>query len=143
MHNVGVLTKLLAAAGVLLAWLPLLLPLVLGLARLAGGRTFLVDWLMPAELFPVALLGGVLLLWAARRARSRPRPIAWGLALAIFFLIASQGAAVATGLAGGSVGPEGWPWALVVGFLAAYVLALVAVAVAGLLLVRDVFRRER
>ena len=134
------LTKTLAVAGVLLAWIPLLAPLVFGLIRLASGRPFLVDWLMPAELFPVALLGGALLLWAARRARSRQRPIAWGLGLAVVLLVGSQALAVATGLADGRTEPTGLPWALVLGALAGYVLALVAVGVAGLRLARDVFR---
>ena len=140
MSKMDSLTKTLAVTGVLLAWIPLLAPLVFGLIRLASGRPFLVDWLMPAELFPVALLGGALLLWAARRARSRQRPIAWGLGLAVVLLVGSQALAVATGLADGRTEPTGLPWALVLGALAGYVLALVVVAVAGLLLARDVFR---
>lgn len=140
MQNRGLLTRILAAAGALLVWLPLLAPLLFGVARAAGGRTFLVDYLMPAELFPVALLGGALLLWAALRARSRRAPIGWGLVLAVVLLVGSQTIAVATGLASGATEPTGWSWALVLASLAGYVLALLAVGIAGLLLVRDTLR---
>jgi len=133
-------TKTLAVTGALLVWTPLLLPLAFGLARLGSGRPVLVDWLIPAELFPIALLGAAVLLWAARRARSRLRTIGWGLGIAVLFLVGSQVLAIVTGLASGTTGPTGWPWAVVVGAMAGYILALIVVAVAGLLLVRDTFR---
>lgn len=134
------LTKLLATTGTVLAWLPLLAPLVLGLISLGVDGVFRFDWLMPAELFLVALAGGLLLLWAALRARSRLWLIGGGLAVAAASLLGTQGLAVVTGLAHGDAEPTGWRLALVLATLALYVLALVVVAVAGVLLVRDLFR---
>lgn len=95
------------------------------------------DWLMPAELFVVALVGGGALLWAAIRARSRRALIGWSLGIAVVSLVGSQALAVVTGLASGATEPAGWPWALVVALLALYSLALVAMGVGGVLLIRD------
>jgi len=141
MQNKGTLTRILAAVGTALAWFPLLAPLLLAAIAPLSGRRARLDYLMPAELFPVALTGGVLLLWAALRARSRLRPIAWGLVAAIGLLIGSQALAVVTGLASGAREAEGWPWILVVALLAGFILALVVVAIAGVLLLRDLWRR--
>ena len=133
------MTKTLALAGAILVWIPLLAPLVFGAARLARGEPFMVDWLMPAELFPVALVGA-LMLWTAGRGRPARRAIGWGLVLAVAMLVGSQVLAVATGLADGRIEPAGWPWMLVLGMLAGYVVALIAIGVGGMLLVRDAFR---
>jgi hypothetical protein len=104
---------------------------------------FRLDYLMPAELFPLALLGGGLLLWAALRARARRWLIGGSLAGAVVLLFGSQALAVATGLAAGRIEPAGWPWALVLAALALYVVALIVLGVGGvLLLVRDLFRSQ-
>lgn len=50
-------TKALAIAGTLLVWLPVLAPLVFSVVRLFNRQKFLLDFLMPAELFPVILAG--------------------------------------------------------------------------------------
>jgi hypothetical protein len=133
------LTQLLALVGTALVWLPIVAPLLFGLFTLGAGRQFRVDYLMPAELFPVAFVGGGLLAWAAARAHAHRRLIAWGLGLAMGLLFASQALAVATGLASGEIAPAGWPLALVLSMLAAYVLALMAVGVGGALLLREMF----
>jgi hypothetical protein len=95
---------------------------------------------MPAELFPVALVGGALLLWAARGARSRRGLIGWSLGLAALMLVAGQTLAVITGLASGEIEPAGWQWALVLASLGAFWLLLAAAGVGAVLLVRDLFR---
>ena len=59
---------------------------------------------MPAELFPVVLVGGGLLVWAAIRAGLRRGIIGWGLAAAVGFLIVSMALAMVTGLASGETG---------------------------------------
>jgi hypothetical protein len=131
------LTKVLAVAGTVLAWLPIVLPLGLGALAFVAERRFRIDYLMPAELFLVALLGGVLLLWAALRARQRRGLIGGALAAAVVLLIGSQGLAVITGLASGAAQPAGWRMALVLTGLGAYTLALVILGLGGLLLLRD------
>ncbi len=131
------MTKLLAVAGTVLVWFPILATVLVTVTGFIGGRVFRFDYLMPAELFPIALLGGGLLLWAALRARSRRGLIGWGLGLIVGLLAGGQALAVATGLATGDAEPAGWPWALVIASLALYSLALMAMGAAGILLTRD------
>jgi hypothetical protein len=101
-----------------------------------------MDYLMPAELFPAFIVGGGLLIWAACRARSRKRPIAWGVGVAVGSLFLSQLLAVVTGLASGATQPTGWAWALVAAGIAVYVGAVIATGVGGVLLVRDLFTHK-
>jgi hypothetical protein len=135
------LTWGLAWVGAVLAWLPLVATLITGLAGTVISRRLRVDYLMPAELFPLALVGSGLLLWAALRARrslgARPwRTLAGALGIAVAALFGSQGVAMVTGLASGRTEPTGWRMALVLALLAVYTLALVALAVAGVRLAR-------
>lgn len=133
-------TKLLAVAGLTLAWFPMVAAVLTSVVSTARSGVFRMDYLMPAELFPAALVGGILLLWAALRAGMHVRSIAWCLGLAAVFLVASQLIAVATGLASGETEPTGWPMVLVVGGMAGYTLALVGLGVSGALLARGVLR---
>lgn len=136
MEKPGVLTRGLALVGATLAWLPFLAPIGLSFVQLARIGELQVDYLMPAELFPAAFLGGVLLLLAAIRARSHRSPIAWSLAAAICLLIACMVLAQVTGLASGDSEAQGWRLGLVAGSFVAYTLALVVLAVSGASLVR-------
>ncbi len=143
MEKKNTLTKVLAIAGTALAWFPILAPAVLAVLGFIAGRRFLFDLLMPAELCLVGLAGGGLLLWAALRARSRRGLIGWGLVAAVSFLVGGQALAVAAGFASGDAKPAGWLFALVLGAIAVYSLALVVIAVGGVLLVRDLFHTLR
>ena len=137
MGKKDLLTKILAIVGTVLAWFPILAPILLSIAALIQRGRFLFDYLMPAELFPFALAGGGLLLWASLRARSRRGWIGGGLGAAILLLFGTQGIAVVTGLASGETETGGWQWALVIGALILYILALIALGVGGILLLRD------
>ena len=139
MDQKDVLSKLLAVFGTILAGLPLAAPAVFSLIRWVQSGRFLFDYLMPAEFFPVVLLGGILLLWAAGRTHLHRRLVGWSLGLAILLLVGSQALAVATGLASGATEPAGWPWALVIAMIAGYLLAVVTLVVGGILLLRGVF----
>ena len=143
MEKKDVLTKILAIAGTALVWFPILAPVLLSVVVIITGRLFRFDYLMPAEFFPVALAGGGLLMWAALRARSRQRLIGWGLGIAAGFLAGGQVLAVVTGLASGATEPTGWWWMLVLVSLVMYSLALVAMGVGGMLLLRDLFTTSR
>ena len=140
MAKKGILTKVLAMVGTVLAWFPILAPVLLSVVLLITERLFRFDYLMSAELFPVALVGGGLLIWAALRARSRRRLIALGLGIAAGLLVGGQVLAVVTGLASGETEPVDWRWALVLASLVVYSLALVVVGVGGVLLLRSLFR---
>jgi len=139
MNNRGGLTKGLAVAGTILVFLPLLAPLFFGIMRFAQAGNFLVDYLMPAELFPLVLIGGGLLIWAAVRARLRLKWLIWSLAAAVGLLVLSQVAAVLTGLASGRTEPEGLPWILLIGMLVGYVVAVGFLCAGGSLLLHDLF----
>lgn len=143
MAKKGILTQILAVLGTVLVWFPILAPVLLSVPGMARGRTFHFDWLMPAELFPFALAGLVLLLWAALRARSQVKLIAWGIGITALSLLGGQALASLTGLASGETEPAGWPWAMVLGSIALYALALMVIGVGGILLLRDLFRRPQ
>ena len=136
MKNKGVLSKILAVTGTVLVWLPVLAPFVFAIIRLLQSGLLLFDYLMPAELFPVVLAGAILLLAAALRARTHRALIGWSLGLTVGFLLAAVGLAGITGLASGAIEPEGWPWALVLMAFAGFWIALLALAVGGILLLR-------
>ncbi len=140
MAKADLLTKTLTIVGALLVWFPILAPVLLGLALFLRAGVFRFDYLLPAELFPSALLGGLLLIWASFRAYSRRALIGWSLGAAIALFAGSQALAVVTGLASGAAEPTGWRWLLVVAALVIYVLAVVLLGISGLLLLGDLVR---
>ena len=142
MKEKNVLTKILAIAGTALVWFPILAPILRSVVFIITNRIFRFDYLMPAELFPFALVGGGLLIWAALRARSRQRLIGWGLGSAVGLLVIGQVLAIVSGLASGKTEPVGWWWILVLASLVIYSLALVAIGIGGILLSRDLFKKS-
>ena len=142
MDKKDVLTKILAIAGTVLAWFPFLAPALISVVTIIRGHIFRFDYLMPAELFLFALAGGGLLLWAALRAHAHYKVIGWGLGIAIVFLVGGQVLAVVTGLATGETGPGGWQWVLVLASLSIYSLAVLGVAIDGILLIQDLFKKS-
>jgi hypothetical protein len=142
LQNRAILNKILAITGTLLVWPPVAAPVFFSVVGLIASGVFNVDYLMPAELFLLVLVGGLLLLWAALRARMRRRWIAWSLGSVVLLPVLGSLVAKVTGLADGRIEPTGWQWALVLAFLAGYVLAIIALGVGGILLIRDVFRMK-
>jgi hypothetical protein len=134
--DTGRLTRALSIVGTILVWLPLVAPVALGLARFVQAGRLQIDYLMPAELFIVGLVGSVLLLWAALRARSYRGLVAGSLAAAVVMLVAGLSVASLTGLASGAVEASGWRIVVVIGLLAGYVMALCVLGVGGVLLTR-------
>jgi hypothetical protein len=139
MEKKDVFTKILASLGTILVWFPILFPVLISLSRLFSRGDFRFDYLMPAELFPVILFAGGLLLWAAVRARSQRRLIAWSLGIAFGALVIGQMIAVLTGLASGAVQAEGLPWFAVLGSIALYSLSVIGMGIGAILLLRDLF----
>ena len=140
MEKKDVFTKILAILGTILIWFPVLAPLILAVGSLTRAGMFRFDYLMPAELFPSALLGGILLVWASMRARSYRKLIGWGLVIAVILLFGGQALSVVTGLASGETEPTPLLMALVLGPILIYALALAVVGVGGILLARDPFK---
>jgi hypothetical protein len=136
----GLFTKILSVVGVVLVGLPVLAPVFFSLAYLMMARVFRFDYLMPAELFPFALVGSLLLLWAALRARSRRGLIGGGLAIAVSLLVGAQVLAEVTGIASGRSDPTGVWFVLALAGIVGYALALVVIEAGGLLLLRELLK---
>jgi len=140
MESKNVLFKILAITGTVLVWFPILAPLLLGVAALFTRHRFLLDYLMPAELAMLVLVGGVLLLLSALWSRMRRKLIGWSLVSAAVLLVGTQALAVATGLASGRTEPGGWQVALVSAALIGYILAVIVIGIGGALLLQDLFK---
>ncbi len=135
------LTKILAIFGTVLIWFPVLAPFLASMGLFVRSGMVRFDYLMPAELFLSALLGGVILLWAAVRAHSRQKLIGWGLTLAAILLFGGQAIAVITGLASGRTEPPPLLMALVLTPIMIYALLLAVIGIGGAQLVRDLFKQ--
>jgi len=134
------LTKALAIGGTALVWLPILAPFFFGLGSLIGDGRFRFDFLMPAELFPVILVGAAILLWAAIRARDQVKLIGWGIGSAVAALLIGQGLAVVTGLASGAQAATGWRIVLVIAIFVIFLLAVIVTGIGGILLLSRLFK---
>lgn len=139
MSDKGVFTKVLSVAGTILVWLPIVVPLLFSTALLVQHGVFRLDYLMPAELFLLVLIGGGLLFWAALRAHLHWRLIGWSLGIAICLLVFGQGLATVTGLASGEMEPLGWWLATVLASIVGYSIGVVVLGIGGLLLLHDLF----
>lgn len=137
MNRRSALTRTLAIIGTILVWLPIAFMVLTSVIGSAQSGIFRMDYLIPAELFPLILIGGGLLFWAAWRARSRKRIIGWGIAVAAGSIVLGQALAVVTGLASGATEPTGWQWGLVLAAIAVFIGAVIAIGVGGILLTRD------
>jgi len=143
MENKGVFTKILAVAGTIFVWFPILAPILLTAIFFIQAHIFRFDYLMPAELGLFAFGGGILLLIAAIRMRSHVRLIGWGLGIALVMIVGGQALAVVTGLADGSTAIGGWQWMLVLGSLILYTVSVVVIGVGGILLSRELFKSHQ
>ncbi len=142
MKKLNRMTQILAVAGTVLLWLPVLAMFVFTIpGALKGSLNF--DFLIPAEVFPVELVGGGLLLWAALRARSQRALIGGALGGAGVILAAGLLLAQVSGVASNPAGTYPVLEALVLGAVALYDLGLVAAGVGGIRLIRELFTPRR
>lgn len=140
MKKMDAISRTLAIAGTLLVWLPLVAPILLTVIFFLDTHLVRFDYLLPAELFPLGFLGGVLLIWAIRRSQFRQGLIGWGLGIALGSLVLGQALAVLTGLASGEMEPEGFWFVILAASLVIFSLAMVAVGVGGVLLLKHLFK---
>ena len=143
MMKTGWFTKLLAILGTVAIVLPVLAPIFFSVVFLFSEGRFLFDYLMPAELFPLVLVGSIFLIWSALRARSYHKLIIWSVVIGIIMLFGGQALAVATGLATGDMEPVGIWWALVLGSIIIFDLAVLSTGVGGILLVKTLFNPQQ
>ena len=133
MEKNGTLSKVLVIVGTVLVWFPILAPIVLGFISWVADGTYHLDYLMPAELGILVFVGGASLLWAAILVKSQRWIIAWGLGIAV--------GSIAILMAFGDVVPGSLEWAIVIGLLISYSLAIVVMGVGGVLLWRMLARK--
>jgi hypothetical protein len=129
MKKTDTLSKIFAILGVILVWFPIIAPATLGFVSLGMDGIYRFDYLMPAELGLLVFAGGALLLWGAIRTRLRGKIIAWGFGLAA--------GSIAILVAIGDVVPGSWQWAIAIGLLITYNLAIVLMGIGGILLWKD------
>lgn len=139
MGNKSSIQKYLAVTGTVLVWLPLLAPVLFSVLGLITRGEFHLDFLMPAELFPLVLVGGVLLIAVLMWRRMRGSLIGWSFGIAILALVGGQVLALVTGLASSAV-QGGWELAVVIASLVIYTLAVIALGVGGIRLARSLYQ---
>lgn len=132
MDKKPILTKILAIAGTVLLWFPILAMVVSFFGHFIRSGRFLGDYLLPAELFLVVAAGAALLLWAALRAKTLVKPIMWGMIAGSILLVGGQLIAMLTGLASGEREAVGFPWILVLGAILLYDLVVLFLAIIGI-----------
>ncbi len=132
------ITRTLAIAGSILAWLPVALMVVSFFARLIMDGVFLGDFLLPAELFLVTVVGFALLLWAAIRSRYYIKAIAITFGVAVAALLGTLGLPVLTGLAHGEYEPTGWRVVLAMGVYVIFVAAVIYLGNLGIRLANQI-----
>lgn len=132
-------TKILAILGTILVGLPIVAPFFFGFMSLILSHQFRFDYLMPAEFFPLVLIGAILLIITAILRREQKKLIIWSFVVAIASLIIGQIIAMVTGLATGDIEPIGWQWALVIFSLLVYTGAVFFLGIGGILLIKHFF----
>lgn len=143
MKRKDTLARILALIGTVLVWFPIAFAIITSIFFLIRSGRFSMDYLIPAEIAPVPLIGSLLLWWAAFRANYKKGIIGWGMVAAAVFLVGSQVAAVVTGLASGKIAEGGWQMGVVLGGLIAYDLSLIWIGIAGIQLTSELIRRDR
>ena len=118
--------------GVFLIFFPLAAPIILGGIYFVQNGRFMVDYLMPAELFPAGLVGALLLLLVAWGTKTKFRLILWIFLLGILLLVGSQAYAVVSGLASGEASFSGLNQAIVLVMLSFFVVCQFSLGVLGI-----------
>lgn len=139
-NNISI--RILAITGTVLLFLPVLTTFLTGTFISIARHRLRVDYLMPAELGLLAIIGGGLLLLAAILSRTHLKQILLIYLLMIIMLVGSQAIAVWTGLASGAREATGWPFTLVIGMLVVYALLTVVLGLAGVQLSKDLIKAK-
>lgn len=134
--------KIMACAGVILVWIPVLAPAGFAIVFLLQSGQFRFDFLMPAEMAVFFLIGGILLLGVLRLSGEANRliPAGFWTAAGAFLLLSILMPIVSA--FGGASAERAWAPAAIV-LLVVYTLALVLTCAGGVVLLRRLFRPER
>jgi hypothetical protein len=131
--------KALAIAGTVLVSSPVLLTFVTSAVAAISDRKFRMDYLMPAELFPFALIGTLLLLTGSVISHAYIKQIIILFAAAVIFFAAGLLIASVGGLQSGAAKPGGLIFISVIISFVLYSLSLIAMSITGMLVIRKLF----
>jgi hypothetical protein len=127
-----VIAKILIVIGNIFLWFPIIAPLFFSIVTLFIRRRFFFDFLMPAELFPVVIIGSLFLFIATLLLKLKRKKFGFYLLAIILFLILGQITALVTGIANGDTEPAGWRFYLVITLLAGYCFTIILNGFSGL-----------
>lgn len=135
------LTKILAIIGTVLLWAPFAFMVITSIVGSIASGAFHMDYLIPAELFPVVIIGGAILIWVSLRSKLMRKSIIIDFIVAVASFFAVQAIAVLSGLAYNLAAVGGFFWGLIIAVLVLYILAALGLAIGGTLLIRKL-RKE-
>jgi hypothetical protein len=124
-----------AVIGTILIWLPVIFMLITGIIGSLRANQFLMDYLLPAELFFVEVIGCILLIIASLLANIMKKIIIIMSIVIVVVLPACQLIAVVSGMASGAMTPDGLIWYLVLGLLFIYDILIVVIGILGIRLI--------
>lgn len=139
----SVLARVLAVIGVVLLLAPILLPVAFSLRSVGRPGGYMIDYLMPFEVYPVAVVGLILVLAASLVAQLRRGRVGTCIGVMLGGVVLGGVAAQLTGIANSVETLEAWRYGLVFGFGALSLIGQVALAVVGVQLVRDLSDAKR
>lgn len=130
-------TKTLAIAGIVLLLAPVLAPVVFSLGTFGSPRGYTIDYLMPFEFYPVALVGMILVLWASLRGRLHRMGVGISIGLMIGGVVLGAVAANLTGIANSVETLEAWRYGVVIAIGALSLIGQIALAWFGIRMLLD------
>lgn len=134
--------RVLAIIGTVIVWIPFIFTIATSVSGTTNQGQLLIDYLMPAELFPIALIGSLMLVVAAQMARYLRKTIGLSFVVALVLLFGGQIFSAQSGLAIGVVESTSWVWGVIFNTIIVYTLAQILIAVAGIMLIRHLFKRS-
>lgn len=143
MHNRTLVPKILTIFGTSFVWFPIFFTVFTSLVGTLSSGIVRFDYLMPAELFPLVLVGALFLLWASLWTRLYRKSMIAGIAAAFVFLVGGQVIAVISGLASGAIAPTGLAWVAVVASIILYSLSVIELGIAAIMLAIRLFRAPK
>lgn len=136
-------TKILVIIGTMLVWIPIIAPVLIFIVTIIKRSIFIFDYLMPLELFPIALVGGGLLIWATFRILSYRKLIIWGLVITIGLRIGLELLVVVNRRFWSEAIPDSWWNLIVVAWAVIYSLCLIVIGIGGILMLIKLFRPSK
>lgn len=121
--------------GSVIVWMPIFLTLFTSLIGSLNLKYFIIDYLMPAELFPAALIGSIIISYVSAVSKLYLKSSVINFIILILSFSGINFAAVITGLASGDYPPEGYRFVIVIFLLIIYILSVISEGVLSILII--------